>query len=454
MSQADAEDIIIYQGYDGVEWPESRASGARGPLVCMVQAMYDAVRLDCLLFASSGKIEPPEPLDEDVAAVWCRAMPDEANLAKFSWNSLAWSVGELPVASDLNDHSDFTHRRDLLDWYTMRVLQYVGQHGYKLEPATMLEFDAIVRKHLVYLGRGLRDTPSHQFLKTGVKVVKVLYRMHFPSSASLATYGAALLHFVHVRHLWYNTDRLMNVYGCNALQTYPPNDHPAHDHIQYDGGIEQCLQDCFDAIAENKNMHPNDATLTAVFASCQARTNFWPAVNEMFSLLDEDSLVAFHYDVLRGVCKILRLFHRIIVYEAQDKAAPTMAMVSLELFAMTFFIALKDEAGFSWDALWRANFEPHTPVIVRWFLTILGREIERWERIEQTVEGGDVKKWIVALGDVLQGVGGEQPDEKLVDRTVWVAERLVEGEGRFRLDALEVENAVQLWNEYVNLDEV
>jgi hypothetical protein len=130
----------------------------------------------------------------------------------------------------------------------------------------------------------------------------------------------------------------------------------------------------------------------------------------MFSLLDEDSLVAFHYDVLRGVCKILRLFHRIIVYEAQDEAAPTMTMVSLELFAMTFFIALKDEAGFSWDALWRAIFEPPTPVIVRWFLAMLGREIERWERIERTGEGGDVKTWIVALGVVLQGAGGEQPD--------------------------------------------
>ncbi|KAF2033971.1 hypothetical protein EK21DRAFT_108388 [Setomelanomma holmii] len=193
--------------------------------------------------------------------------------------------------------------------------------------------------------------------------------------------GAAMLRPEHLRQLWTHTDRLMNLYNAHELRPYPSNPSSTPP---YDGCIEACLQACWDTIARNKTMDPTDHNLGVILASQCGKTNFWPAVNQMFVLVEMSSLVAFHYDVQRGMYKILRLFHRTIVFEAQDEKTPTIDSATLELFPITFFAALKDETGFTWDALWRAKFESATSVkkvIVRWFVAMLSREVKRRQHL-------------------------------------------------------------------------
>ncbi|KAF2033970.1 hypothetical protein EK21DRAFT_108387 [Setomelanomma holmii] len=150
-----AENVLEQGIYEEVDWPERGPAGALASLVRMTEVMYGAIRLDRQLF-----VKGPEQLDEDAAALWYKAIPDETNLSEFSWMSLAWAMGELPIVVHVNDALGLVYRRDLLSWYTMRLLQYVGQLAHKHHSADSGAFDRILKQHCLFLGNGLLNEPS------------------------------------------------------------------------------------------------------------------------------------------------------------------------------------------------------------------------------------------------------------------------------------------------------
>jgi hypothetical protein len=226
--------------YHRTRWPSHYTI-----LPCLLftyRVMHSAIRLDDTLGLKSAI------LSANAAYAWYDGTTLQESPSSFSWENFVRAIEEFPVDDffqredmDIEGRQEGRDRRDVLQWFTMRL-----QQALKKEYSELAMEDECIKDRITALGSCLQGTPPKDLVKHVVQTSRLLHRLHYPGRSDLSR-DTGRLALKDLRWFWANTDDLPDLYGPPTL--IAANDIRKLEQLSHNAAaLKGCLTRCVSGI--------------------------------------------------------------------------------------------------------------------------------------------------------------------------------------------------------------